>query len=140
MQYSRPGPACRPDFTTAVFHLRSIAMSDQNPNQTSDNARSASERIEKGAERVKGAASSAAESTHKATDRAEQGMHRGADKMAGAAEYAAEHGREKLDDAMECANDWMGKTRDYVREHPGQTLVMAVAAGWLVARIMHHRH
>lgn len=115
-------------------------MTDRNPNHPPETAHTASERIEKGAENIKKATSSAADSTHRATDRAERGVNRGTDKMADAAEYAAEHGREKLDSAMDHANDWMDTTRGYVREHPGQSLVMAVAAGWLIGRIMHHRH
>ncbi|HET7266720.1 MAG TPA: hypothetical protein VFJ15_01265 [Oleiagrimonas sp.] len=126
-------------------------MADHKPNETNDPTlhaasghgdthRTASERIDKGAERVKKATSSAVDSTHEAVDhaadRVEHGVHSGTDKAADAAKYAAEHGGEKWDGAVEYAGDFMDKARDYVREKPAQSLVMAVAAGWLVGRLM----
>lgn len=107
-------------------------MADENSTNNPDTTRTASDRIEKGAERFKHATSSAVGSTHEAVDHAadkvEHGMHRGTDKVASAAAYATEH-----------ASDWMDNVREYVRDKPAQSLVIAVAAGWLVGRLMHRR-
>lgn len=115
-------------------------MANHKQADKSDTPRNASERIEEGAERFKKATSRAVGSTHEAVDRAadrvEHGVHRGTDKVAGAAEYATEHGREALDEAVAHANDWMDRACNYVREKPTQSLLMAVAAGWLVGRLM----
>lgn len=115
-------------------------MSDQTPTEKAEAAQTARERSEQGREHVNQAASSAAGTMHKATDRVEQSVHRGAEKMSEAAGRAAEQGREKWDSAKEYADDWMDTAGGYVREHPAQSLAIAVAAGWLIGRIMHHRH
>ncbi len=111
---------------------------NQAPNHP-DTQPSTSEHIEERAEHLKHATGSAAGSAHEAVDRMAERMHRGTDKAAGAAERAADRSREALDSARAHANDWMDNVRDYVREQPGRSLVMAVAAGWLIGRLMRHR-
>jgi ElaB/YqjD/DUF883 family membrane-anchored ribosome-binding protein len=37
---------------------------------------------------------------------------------------------------MAPANDWLDQARGYVREKPTQAVVAAVAAGWLLGRLM----
>jgi ElaB/YqjD/DUF883 family membrane-anchored ribosome-binding protein len=97
-----------------------------------------SDRIERGAEHVKDSTSRAADRTHGAVDSAERGVHRGTDKVAQAAESTVEHSREAFDQVMGHAGDWADQAREYVREKPTQSLVMAIAAGWLIGRIMRH--
>lgn len=118
-----------------------------NKSSVEKKAEKASGRIGKGAEQFKESTSEAVERTHEALDTAadkvEQGMHSGTDKVADAAERtvdhaesAAERGREAFDDVVAHAGDWADKARDYVREKPTQSVVMALAAGWLVGRLM----
>lgn len=99
-----------------------------------------SDHIEENAERFKQGASENVNNTRDKVDRAaahlEHGMHRGTDKLAN----AAKHGREALDRAMDHAGDWKGKARNYVRDKPTQSLVIAVATGWLLSRMLRHRH
>ncbi|HET7300413.1 MAG TPA: hypothetical protein VFJ01_07140 [Oleiagrimonas sp.] len=109
--------------------------------------KSTSDRIDERAEKFKEATSKAVDQAHdtldRTADKVEDGMHRGTDKVADAAEHAAERaawaaerGRESLDDVMAHAGDWVDKMSDYVREKPTQSVVMAVAAGWLIGRLM----
>lgn len=120
-------------------------MSQEPSNETRHNRDH--ERLEKNAERVKQATTRAVDRTHdgldRAADKVESGIHRGTDRVAGAAastlDYgsdAAARGREALGDAMDHAGDWTEKGRGYVREKPAQSLVMALAAGWLIGRLM----
>ncbi len=102
-----------------------------------------SDRIHKNAEDFKDATSRAVHRTHdtldRAADKVERGVHRGTDKVASAADRTAERSREAYDDVMAHAGDWADEVRQYVREKPTQSLVMAVAAGWLIGRLI-RRH
>ncbi|MGA0588473.1 DUF883 family protein [Dyella sp. KRB-257] len=109
--------------------------------------RTAADRIEQGAERVKQATSHAVTGTKEAVDRAadrvEEGLHRATDKVADAAtrttekagEYS-ERGREVYDQAVDRAEHWMDQVRDYVREKPLQSMAIALGAGWLLGRLL----
>jgi ElaB/YqjD/DUF883 family membrane-anchored ribosome-binding protein len=107
---------------------------------TQDYKPDTSERIEKGAERVKQSTSDAVDRTHEAVDRAadsvERGVHKGTDKVAHAAEATAEHTRETYDQVAARAGDWTDQARDYVREKPVQSVAIAIAAGWLIGRLL----
>lgn len=107
----------------------------------------AGNRIEEGAERIKHATSSAVtgakEAVERAADHVEESLHRATDKAAGAATHASskageysQRGREVYDDAMDHADEWLGKARDYVREKPVQSVAIALGAGWLLGRIL----
>jgi ElaB/YqjD/DUF883 family membrane-anchored ribosome-binding protein len=104
-------------------------------------------RIEEGAERIKQATSDAVASTketvNRTADRVEEGLHRATDKAAGAATRAtekaadiSERGREAYDDAMDRADLWLERAREYVREKPVQSVAIALGAGWLLGRIL----
>jgi ElaB/YqjD/DUF883 family membrane-anchored ribosome-binding protein len=104
-------------------------------------------RIDEKAERVKQATSSAVLATKEAVDRTadrvEDGLHRATDKAADAANRAtekaaeaAERGREVCDATMDAADAWLDQARNYVREKPGQAVMMALGAGWLLGRIL----
>lgn len=104
-------------------------------------------RIEEGAERIKQATSDAVantkETVNRTADRVEEGLHRATDKAAGAATRAtekaadiSERGREAYDDAMDQADLWLERAREYVREKPVQSVAIALGAGWLLGRIL----
>ncbi len=105
------------------------------------------ERIDRGAERIKQATSSAMAGTKEAVDRAadrvEAGVHKATDKAASAAGRASdkmadvsEKGREVIDDTMDRADEWLELARDYVREKPVKAVAMALGAGWLLGRVL----
>lgn len=104
------------------------------------------ERIDRAAERVKQEAGNAAQAAKGKTDHAEERVdhatdagartaHRLADKAAdwrqrgGAAAYTM---RDRADNLMEDA-------RECVREKPVQSVAIALAAGWLVGRLLSSR-
>ncbi|WP_266168623.1 DUF883 family protein [Dyella subtropica] len=108
---------------------------------------STSDRIEEGAERIKQATSSAVAGAKEAIDRAadhvEDSLHRATDKAAAGATRAStkageysERGREVYDEALDRADEWLGKAREYVREKPVQSVAIALGAGWLLGRIL----
>ena len=107
----------------------------------------ASNRIEDGAERIKQATSDAVANTkdavNRAADKVEHGVHRATDKAADAATRATEkaadigeRGREAYDEAMDQADLWLERARDYVREKPVQSVAIALGAGWLLGRLL----
>ncbi|HEY9133301.1 MAG TPA: hypothetical protein VIM98_16215 [Dyella sp.] len=104
-------------------------------------------RIEEGAERIKQATSDAVASTketvNRTADRVEEGLHRATDRAADAATRAtekaadiSERGREAYDEAMDRADLWLERAREYVREKPVQSVAIALGAGWLLGRIL----
>lgn len=88
----------------------------------------AKEKFSSGADRVESGVDRAADATargaHKATDKAAEWRDRGAELAAGA--------RERTDEAI-------GSVRDFVREKPMQSVAIALAAGWLVGRLLSPR-
>ena len=97
------------------------------------------DRIHAAAARAKQSESAAVK---RAAERVEQGLHRatdvGADVVAGVNDKAAElaaRGREASERLRAQAGDLFDKTRDFVREKPGQAVLIAVAAGWLLGRL-----
>jgi ElaB/YqjD/DUF883 family membrane-anchored ribosome-binding protein len=109
------------------------------------------ERIERTAERVKQGTSSAVGSAKKkfdaAADRVESGVHRATDAGARGAERAADkagewrdRGSELAADARDRADAVLDNVRDFVREKPVQSVAIALAAGWLIGRLLGRRH
>lgn len=107
----------------------------------------ATSRIDNGAERIKQATSDAIHGTREAVDRAadrlEEHLHRATDKAAAGAHCvddtlgeAAAKGRAARDAALDRADVWLGEVRDYVREKPVQSVAIALAAGWLLGRLL----
>jgi len=105
------------------------------------------DRIDQGAERVKQATSTAVAGTkdavNNAADRVEEGVHRATDKAADAAHRASakaadlsERGRQLRQQTTESAEVWLDQAREYVREKPAQSVLIALGAGWLIGRIM----
>lgn len=105
------------------------------------------DRIDQSAERVKQATSHAVAGTKDAVDRAadrvEGGVHRATDKAAEAAHRAsskaadlAERSRQLREQSMDSAEVWLDQAREYVREKPTQSVLIALGAGWLLGRIL----
>jgi ElaB/YqjD/DUF883 family membrane-anchored ribosome-binding protein len=103
--------------------------------------------IDERAERIKQATSHAVAGTKETVDRAadhvEESLHRATDKAAQAANRASEkaadlneRGREVYDETMDRADAWVEQARDYVREKPVQSVAIALAAGWVLGRIL----
>ncbi|MGH8156238.1 MAG: DUF883 family protein [Rhodanobacteraceae bacterium] len=111
----------------------------------------AHERIERTASRVKEGTSSvvggAKQKFDSAADRVESSVHRAADASARGAERATDKAAELRDrgaalasDARERTDAAVGSMRDYVREKPVQSVAIALAAGWLLGRLLGRRH
>lgn len=109
------------------------------------------ERIERTATRFKegtsSAVSGAKEKFSAAADRVESGLHRATDASARGAERAAdkagewrERGTKMASDARDRADDALDSVRDFVREKPVQSVAIALAAGWLIGRLLGPRH
>lgn len=107
----------------------------------------AHERIERTATRFKEGASSAVsgakDKLDAAADHVESGLHRAADASARGAHRATdkaaewrERGAELASGARERADDALANVRDFVREKPVQSVAIALAAGWLLGRLL----
>lgn len=105
------------------------------------------ERIERTATRVKegtsSAVSGAKEKFDAAADHIESGLHRATDASARGAERAADkagewrdRGADLASRARDRADDALGNVRDFVREKPVQSVAIALAAGWLLGRLL----
>lgn len=107
----------------------------------------AHERIERTAARFKegtsNAVSGAKEKFERAADRVEAGLHRAADASARGAGRATdkagewrEQGAELASRARDRADDALESVRDFVREKPVQSVAIALAAGWVLGRLL----
>lgn len=105
------------------------------------------ERIERTATRVKEGTSSAVggakEKFDSAADHVEAGLHRATDAGARGAHRAAEKAGEWRERGAELAAGARDRTdaafdsvRDFVREKPVQSVAIALAAGWLLGRLL----
>lgn len=115
--------------------------------QTAIGNNDAASQIDERAEHFKQATSNAVAGTRQVlddvADRVEAGMHRATDKVAAGAHHAGdalgaagERGRAAYDATMDQADQWLGQVRGYVREKPVQSVAIALAAGWLVGRLL----
>jgi ElaB/YqjD/DUF883 family membrane-anchored ribosome-binding protein len=122
-------------------------MSDDITNNESGRNTSAHERIERTAARVKegtrSAVGGAKEKFGSAADRVESGVDRATDASARGAHRAADKASEWRDrgavlasDARERTDAALGNVRDFVREKPVQSVAIALAAGWLLGRLL----
>ena len=115
--------------------------SDMSRNGASDS------RIQAGAERFKQGTTQAVETAKQkfdaAADRVEEGLHSATDASARAAIRAAEKASQARErslamagDARDRASDMLDTVREYVRERPAQSLAIALAAGWVIGRVL----
>ena len=116
---------------------------------TQDEGRNGSthERIERTAAHFKegtsSAVSGAKEKFDHAADRVESGLHHAADATARGAHRATdkagelrERGAELASRARDRADDAFDNVRDFVREKPVQSVAIALAAGWVLGRLL----
>ncbi|HEX7324392.1 MAG TPA: hypothetical protein VF292_03425 [Rhodanobacteraceae bacterium] len=107
----------------------------------------AHERIERTTERFKAGTSSAVDSAKDrfdtAADRVESGLHHAADATARGAHRATDKAGEWRDRGAEMAAGARDRTdamfdnvRDFVREKPVQSVAIALAAGWVLGRLL----
>lgn len=124
-------------------------MDNEITNEVGSNP-AARERIERTASRIKeGTSSVVGGAKHKfdsAADQVESGLHRATDASARGAERAAEKAAEMRDrsarlaaDARERTDAALGSVRDFVRQKPVQSVAIALAAGWLLGRLLSPR-
>ncbi len=108
-------------------------------------------RIERTAARIKEGTSSAVagakEKFDSAADHVESGVHRATDASARGAERAADkagewrdRGGELAADARDRADAVLDNVREFVRDKPVQSVAIALAAGWLLGRVLGRRH
>ena len=79
-------------------------------------------------------------SAHDTVDRAARGVHDTVDRLAGAASRATESLGEGGERFAETKERVMAQTRTYVQTHPVATIGIAVAAGFLLSRILRSDH
>ena len=73
---------------------------------------------------------------HETVDRAARGAHETVDRMADAASRAAERMNEGGERFSETRDRVVAQTRSYVQTHPVATIGIAVAAGFLLSRLL----
>lgn len=112
-----------------------------------EKADKAAEQIEKTVQKVQDAANEAVKristALDKIADTAGDGVEQGTEKLGkvtkkavNIAEAAGERGREAVDDLVEQAGDYAGNARTFVQENPGQSIVIALAVGWIIGRLI----
>ncbi|HEX5125781.1 MAG TPA: hypothetical protein VFW00_03495 [Rhodocyclaceae bacterium] len=94
-----------------------------------DNFDQASTGAHKAIDKVSGAA-------RPAVDRMASGAHQAVDRIADVATQAAETLSAKSDQLKDVQAKLLGQTRSYVSAHPIATLGIAVAAGFLLSRLL----
>ncbi len=81
----------------------------------------------------------ASDAARPAVDRLASGAHQAVDKIAGAATQAAETLDLKSEQIMDAQTRLTETCRDYVRDNPVTSLGIAVAAGFLLSRLLSSR-
>lgn len=104
------------------------------------------ERIDRAAERVKQEAGNAARAAKDKSDHAEERVDRAADagaraahRLADKAEDWRQRGSAAAYTMRDRADTLMDDAREWVREKPVQSVAIALAAGWLVGRLLSPR-
>ena len=73
--------------------------------------------------------------TQKQLDRMSEKAHSAVERAAQTAEQIAQRFGEKSDELLAMKEDYIQSTREYVRENPFAALGIALAAGYLLAKI-----
>lgn len=114
-------------------------MNDETRGAAGGASKTAHERIDEAAEGVKERATSGAdrveEAVHRAADYGARGAHRAADK---AAEWER-RGAAAAGEAQAQATDTFERACQFVRERPVESVAIALATGWLAARVFRPR-
>jgi ElaB/YqjD/DUF883 family membrane-anchored ribosome-binding protein len=85
---------------------------------------------------VRSGADALSDKAHGSIDRLSSGAHQAVDRAAGVATVAAERLGAKSRDLLAARDEWVDVTRGYVREHPIAALGVALAAGYLLSRVL----
>jgi ElaB/YqjD/DUF883 family membrane-anchored ribosome-binding protein len=85
---------------------------------------------------VRPGADAFSEKAHGGIDRLSSGAHQAVDRAAGAAAVAAERLGARSRELRAARDEWVDVTRGYVREHPIAALGVALAAGYLLSRML----
>ena len=84
--------------------------------------------------------SSMGESAGRVGDAAGRKVQEAADAARSKVQEVADRSREKWDEVKKRSiEDVFTDTREWIRENPGKTLVGALAAGWLIGRMLRRR-
>jgi ElaB/YqjD/DUF883 family membrane-anchored ribosome-binding protein len=73
---------------------------------------------------------------HAGIDRLSASAHHAVDRAAGAATIAADRLGAKSRELLSAGDEWVDVTRGYVRDHPLAALGVALAAGYLLSRML----
>lgn len=87
--------------------------------------------------RTDAAARRAQATAHETVDRAARGAHDTVDRLADVAGRTAETLGEKSEQFAETKDRMVAQTRTYVQTHPVAAIGIAVAAGFLLSRLLH---
>ena len=76
------------------------------------------------------------ERAHGGIDRLSSGAHRAVDRVTSRAAIGAQRLGAKSSELLAAGDQWLGVTRGYVREHPLAAIGIALAAGYLLSRVI----
>jgi len=121
-----------PQRTTSSFTEQASGAVDKAQDKAAELGRTAESKLNEQREPAASALESAAATLHEKAESLPGGervtsiAHSAADKMKSTADYIREHD----------VRDMMGDVEEFVRSHPGQSLVAAAAVGFLVGRAL----
>jgi ElaB/YqjD/DUF883 family membrane-anchored ribosome-binding protein len=95
--------------------------------------------VDQAAATAHGALTTVADTARPAVDRMAASAHEAVDRVAGVAIQAADSLGVKGDQLKTAQSKFVAGTRDYVREHPAAALGIAVAAGYMLSRLLSSR-
>jgi ElaB/YqjD/DUF883 family membrane-anchored ribosome-binding protein len=81
----------------------------------------------------------AAQAAQPVVDRLASTAHAGVDKMSGMLSGASQSMSERSRQMNDAYQDFMQSGREYVRANPGQSIAMAVGAGFILAKLFGRR-
>ncbi len=108
------------------------------PDLTEGGSRMAS-RVERASAGAHNVIAKVSEAAHPAVERLSSGAHRTVDKAASAATQTAAAFTERREKLRQAQTRAMDETRSYVRANPIASLGIAVAAGYLISRLLQSR-
>ena len=104
-----------------------------------DGSRNPARTVDKASTGAHDAINKVSDAVHPVVDRIASGAHQAVDKLASAAGQAAETLGVKGEQLMSAQTQAMEQARGYVRDHPVTALGIAVAAGFLLSRLLSSR-
>lgn len=101
-----------------------------------ESSRTAGRTVDQAAARAHTVIDKASDAARPMVDRVASGAHQAVDRIAGAAGQAAETLGAKGEQLMDVQTRAMEQCRNYVRENPLASLGIAIAAGFLMSRLL----